>query len=100
MRAAPIAKGEIGESHDPETHLIPLAIEAPMGVGPKVKIFGTDYETRDGTAERDYIHVCDLAEAHVKALDYLSRGGESGAFNLGTGRAHSVRAVQQAVAAV
>jgi len=76
--------GEIGENHDPETHLIPLAIQAALGSGPALKIFGTDYPTKDGTAVRDYIHVSDLANAHVLALEYLDENGESGVFNLGT----------------
>jgi UDP-arabinose 4-epimerase len=68
--------GEIGENHDPETHLIPLAIQAALGSGPALKIFGTDYPTPDGTAVRDYIHVSDLADAHVRALDYLRDDGD------------------------
>jgi UDP-arabinose 4-epimerase len=89
--------GEIGEVHDPETHLIPLVIGAALGeVGP-VGVFGTDYPTPDGTAIRDYIHVMDLADAHLRALEYLARGGESVALNLGTGEGHSVRAVIEAV---
>jgi UDP-arabinose 4-epimerase len=89
--------GEIGEVHDPETHLIPLVISAALGeVGP-VGVFGTDYPTPDGTAIRDYIHVMDLADAHLRALEYLARGGESVALNLGTGEGHSVRAVIEAV---
>ncbi|MCS7068360.1 MAG: UDP-glucose 4-epimerase GalE [Meiothermus sp.] len=83
-------EGEIGEVHDPETHLIPLVIDAALGKRPPVKIFGTDYPTPDGTAIRDYIHVMDLADAHVRALQYLLEGGESTAFNLGTGHGHSV----------
>src|SRR5262245_22214676 len=82
--------GEIGENHDPETHLIPLAIQAALGSGPALKVFGTDYPTKDGTAVRDYIHVSDLADAHVGALEYLDDDGESGAFNLGTERGLSV----------
>ena len=82
--------GEIGESHDPETHLIPLAIQAALGSGPALKIFGADYPTKDGTAVRDYVHVSDLADAHVRALEYLDEDGESGAFNLGTERGLSV----------
>jgi UDP-glucose-4-epimerase GalE len=77
--------GEIGEHHDPETHAIPLAIGAATGKGPPFAIFGTDYPTPDGTAVRDYIHVSDLAEAHVAALKYLMAEGASDAFNLGTG---------------
>jgi UDP-arabinose 4-epimerase len=89
--------GEIGEVHDPETHLIPLVIGAALGTRPPVLVFGTDYPTPDGTAIRDYIHVMDLADAHVRALDYLRGGGESVALNLGTGEGHSVRTVIEAV---
>ena len=85
--------GELGENHDPETHLIPLAIKAALGQRPPVDVYGTDYPTPDGTAIRDYIHVSDLADAHVRALDYLTAGGESRALNLGTGRGYSVREV-------
>jgi|SRR5579872_1510782 len=85
--------GQLGEEHDPETHLIPLAISAAMGREQALEIYGTDYDTPDGTAIRDYLHVTDLAEAHVAALRYLRDGGESTAFNLGTGRGHSVREV-------
>jgi UDP-glucose 4-epimerase len=89
--------GEIGECHDPETHLIPLAIRAAQDTYPALNIFGTDYETPDGTAVRDYIHVCHLAAAHVRALGYLARGGESTALNIGSGIGHSVRDVQRTV---
>ncbi len=89
--------GELGENHEPETHLIPLAILAALG-GPSLRVMGTDYPTPDGTAIRDYIHVADLADAHVKGLDYLARGGASIALNLGTGRGYSVREVVAAVA--
>ncbi len=89
--------GEIGEAHDPETHLIPLIIKAAMGVRPEIKIFGTDYPSHDGTAVRDYIHVTDLAEAHVKALDLLLYGHESFALNMGTGKGHTVREVIKTV---
>jgi UDP-arabinose 4-epimerase len=85
--------GEIGELHQPETHLIPLALEAAAGIGPELQVFGSDYPTPDGTCIRDYIHVNDLAEAHVKALDHLQAGKPSFAANLGTGRGHSVREV-------
>jgi UDP-arabinose 4-epimerase len=91
------AKGEIGEDHAPETHLIPLLIQATLGLRPPVLILGTDYPTPDGTAVRDYTHVEDLAQAHVKALEHLDRGGESMAVNLGTGTGHSVREVIAAV---
>jgi UDP-arabinose 4-epimerase len=89
--------GEIGEDHDPETHLIPLVIDAARGTRPPVSVFGTDYPTPDGTAIRDYVHVMDLAEGHVRALDYLARGGVSTPVNLGTGIGHSVREVIGAV---
>jgi UDP-glucose-4-epimerase GalE len=85
--------GEIGELHEPESHLIPLALQAAAGTGPELQVFGSDYPTPDGTCIRDYIHVSDLAEAHVKALDHLQGGKESFAANLGTGRGHSVREV-------
>jgi len=89
--------GEIGEAHDPETHLVPLAIGAALGTQPPLQICGTDYPTPDGTAVRDYVHVCDLADAHARALDYLVAGGDSVALNLGTGHGHSVREVVAAV---
>lgn len=85
-------EGQLGEDHDPETHLIPLAISAALGQS-VLEIFGADYDTPDGTAIRDYLHVTDLAEAHLAALRYLDAGGSSTAFNLGTGRGHSVREV-------
>jgi UDP-glucose-4-epimerase GalE len=85
--------GETGECHDPETHLIPLALKAAAGTGGKLQIFGDDYPTPDGTCVRDYIHVNDLALAHVKALEHLTAGKGSIALNLGTGRGHSVREV-------
>jgi UDP-arabinose 4-epimerase len=89
--------GEIGEDHDPEPHLIPRVLRAAQGTGEPVAIYGTDYPTPDGTAVRDYIHVADLAEAHVRALAHLAAGGDSLALNLGTGRGHSVRQVIAAV---
>jgi len=85
--------GEIGEQHDPETHLIPRVLETALGIRECVDIYGTDYPTPDGTAIRDYIHVTDLAQAHVRALERLMRGGESVALNLGVGRGYSVREV-------
>lgn len=85
--------GELGERHDPESHLIPLVVEAALGQRPEVEIYGTDYPTPDGTAIRDYIHIVDLADAHVRALEYLAAGGESTELNLGTGEGHSVREV-------
>lgn len=89
---------EIGEQHDPETHLIPLIIEAAQGRRATIDIYGTDYPTPDGTAIRDYIHVTDLADAHVRALEHLFNGGDSIAINLGTGQGYSVREVIDAVA--
>jgi UDP-arabinose 4-epimerase len=86
-------EGEIGEDHDPETHLVPLVVRAALGRRPAIEVFGTDYATPDGTAIRDYIHVDDLATAHVLALDRLCAGGSSIALNLGTGRGYSVRDV-------
>jgi UDP-arabinose 4-epimerase len=83
-------EGEIGENHDPETHVIPLAIHAALGQGGPISIFGTDYPTADGSAVRDYIHVTDLADAHVRAFEYLDKGGASAAINLGTGSGTSV----------
>jgi UDP-glucose-4-epimerase GalE len=88
--------GEIGERHEPETHLIPLVLEAALGRRPHIDIYGTDYPTPDGTAIRDYIHVLDLAEAHLRALEHLEAGGKSAALNLGTGHGHSVREVVRA----
>ncbi len=84
--------GSIGEMHSPETHLIPSAFEAIRGQRPALEVFGDTYPTPDGTCVRDYIHVSDLAEAHVLALEYLA-GGTSQAVNLGTGRGHSVREI-------
>jgi UDP-glucose-4-epimerase GalE len=81
---------EIGELHRPETHLIPSALEAAAGIRDGIDVYGTDYPTPDGTCIRDYVHVNDLAEAHVRALEYLAAGGESTAFNLGTGNGNSV----------
>ncbi len=86
-------EGKIGEDHDPETHLIPLILEAAKGDREDVKIFGTDYPTPDGTCIRDYIHVSDLAKAHILSLAYLSKGGKSDVFNCGYGHGYSVREV-------
>ena len=91
--------GEIGELHDPETHLIPLALAA-TGEDAELKIFGTDYPTPDGTCVRDYIHVNDLADAHVRALQHLEKGGESVSLNLGTGHGDSVLEVIRAAETV
>lgn len=90
-------EGELGEDHDPETHLIPLAIEAALGRRGELSIYGTDYPTPDGTAVRDYVHVADLAEAHWLALRHLSDHSTDLRLNLGTGRGHSVREVIAAV---
>ena len=94
------AEGQLGEDHDPETHLIPLVIEAAQAKRPHVSVFGTDYPTRDGTAIRDYVHVTDLADAHVLALRKLQSGADSFGANLGTGRGHTVREVIAMVEAI
>ncbi|NYB51140.1 MAG: UDP-glucose 4-epimerase GalE [Methanobacteriaceae archaeon] len=86
-------EGDVGERHHPETHLIPLILDAAAGKREDIKIFGTDYPTDDGTCIRDYIHVTDLADAHIKALKYLEEGGQSEVFNLGNGNGFSVREV-------
>jgi UDP-glucose-4-epimerase GalE len=88
--------GEIGEDHSPEIHVIPRAIEAALG-GHRLQVFGNDYPTPDGTCLRDYIHVTDLADAHVRALQSIEASGPSDAYNLGTGRPHSVLEVIQSV---
>ena len=87
------ATGQIGEAHNPESHLIPLVLQVPNGKRESVSIYGTDYDTPDGTCIRDYIHVTDLAQAHILAVEYLARGGESDIFNLGNGVGYSVREV-------
>ncbi|MGA0545827.1 UDP-glucose 4-epimerase GalE [Brevundimonas sp. VNH65] len=84
-------EGRIGERHDPETHAIPLALQTVLGQRSAFRVFGDDYDTRDGTAVRDYVHVSDLADAHVRALRYLLSGGESAVFNLGTGTGVTVK---------
>lgn len=89
--------GEIGEFHDPETHLIPLVLDAALGKRDSIKVFGTDYDTKDGSAVRDYIHVVDLANAHILALQYLLQGGKSEIFNLGNGIGFSVNEVIECV---
>ena len=91
------ADGRIGEAHDPETHLIPLALQAATGRRGALTLFGTDYPTPDGTCIRDYVHVEDLVDAHLMGLDHLARGGAETAFNLGTGRGFSVREMVSAV---
>jgi UDP-glucose-4-epimerase GalE len=87
------AQPGLAERHQPESHLLPLVLDAAAGLRPRVVVFGGDYPTPDGTCIRDYVHVVDLADGHLAALDYLAAGGESGPFNLGTGRGHSVREV-------
>ncbi len=91
--------GSIGEDHADEIHLIPLAIRAANG-GTPLKVFGEDYPTPDGTCQRDYIHVCDLADAHIRALQALERGAASSAYNIGTGTPHSVKSVIDTVGRV
>ena len=85
--------GKIGEAHNPETHLIPLILQVPNGKREFISIFGNDYNTEDGTCIRDYIHVTDLAKAHILAVDYLLAGNESNIFNLGNGKGFSVKQV-------
>ena len=88
--------GAIGEDHEPESHLIPVILQAIKGERPGITVFGTDYDTPDGTCIRDYIHVDDLADAHLRALDYLMKGGETNWFNLGTGNGFSVKQIIEA----
>lgn len=92
--------GAIGEAHNPETHLIPLILQVPNGQRKKISIFGDDYPTKDGTCIRDYIHVSDLAQAHILALDYLLQGGENNVFNLGNGVGFTVKEVIDVARAV
>jgi UDP-glucose 4-epimerase len=94
------ASGKIGERHDPKTHLIPLILKVTMGERNSIKIFGTDYPTRDGTCIRDYIHVSDLTQAHLLAVGKLMAGGESAIYNLGNNRGYSVREVIETTAKV
>jgi len=82
--------GEIGESHNPETHLIPIILQVPLGKRDKLSVFGDDYDTKDGTCIRDYIHIEDLVNAHIKALEYLFEGNTSDIFNLGSGDGYSI----------
>lgn len=82
--------GKLGEAHDPETHLIPLVLQVASGRREKISIFGNDYDTPDGTCIRDYIHIHDIAEAHLKSLEYLEAGNASNAFNIGSEQGHSV----------
>lgn len=93
-------QARIGEQHDPETHLIPLALQAISGKRPPLQLFGQDYDTPDGTCIRDYIHVDDLASAHILAMAYLNNGGASGVFNLGNGQGYSVNEVIQTASKV
>jgi len=81
--------GSLGENHNPETHIIPIALEVALGKRPSFDIFGNDYQTKDGTCVRDYIHVLDLADAHIKALEYLKKSKTSDAINLGVGKGYS-----------
>ena len=87
---------KIGVDHNPETHLIPVILEVPLGKRPFISVYGDDYPTEDGTCIRDYLHVTDLADAHLKAVNYLRNGGESNVFNLGSGTGYSVSAVIEA----
>lgn len=90
-------EGQLGERHDPETHLIPLILQAASGRRENIQVFGRDYDTPDGTCIRDYIHIVDLCSAHLAALEYLDRGGDSDRFNLGNGSGFSVQQVLDAV---
>jgi UDP-glucose 4-epimerase len=90
-------QGRLGEDHNPETHLIPLAINAALGLGPELTVFGTDYPTADGTCIRDYVHVTDLADAHLRVMDQLCGGAPSNRYNVGNGSGYSVRQVIEAV---
>ena len=94
--AGALDDGSIGEDHNPETHLIPLILQVPIGKRDHITVFGDDYATPDGTCLRDYIHVIDLADAHVLALEYLRKGGESNIFNLGNGKGFSVKEMIEA----
>lgn len=94
--AGALPDGSIGEDHHPETHLIPLILQVPLGKREAITVYGDDYDTPDGTCLRDYIHVVDLADAHVLALEYLRKGGESNIFNLGNGQGFSVKEMIEA----
>ena len=93
MQCGAHPNGKIGEAHNPETHLIPLILQVPNGKREYISIFGNDYETKDGTCVRDYIHVNDLAQAHILAMEYLRNGNESNIFNLGNGVGFTVKEV-------
>jgi UDP-glucose-4-epimerase GalE len=95
--AGAMPDGSLGESHDPETHLIPIALQAALGKRPPLSLFGDDYETRDGTCVRDYIHVLDLAEAHRLAMERLLDGDPGDAYNVGTGVGTTVREIMEAI---
>lgn len=88
--------GSLGEDHRPETHLIPLVLRVPLGQATRINVFGDDYDTPDGTCLRDYVHVCDLAQAHLLALEHLQKGAGSGVFNLGSARGFSVKEIIEA----
>lgn len=90
------SEGELGEAHEPETHLIPLVFQAIQGRREYIAVYGTDYETPDGTCIRDYIHIDDIAKAHRLSLEYLEQGGKSDVFNIGTEQGHSVHEIIQA----
>ena len=93
MPAGADPDGELGERHDPETHLIPLILQTASGRRSQLTVFGRDYDTPDGTCIRDYVHVVDLCQAHLLALNWLLNGGESDTFNLGNGKGFSVQEV-------
>ncbi len=90
-------EGRFGEDHSPEQHLIPLVIDAALGRRESIQVFGTDWDTRDGTCLRDFVHIVDLADAHIRALEYLRGGGHTTAYNLGNGQGHTVKEVITAV---
>lgn len=94
--AGAASEGHIGEAHNPETHIIPIILQVPLGQREHITIFGEDYETEDGTCIRDYIHVTDLVDAHILALDYLVKGGDSNIFNLGSNTGYSVKEMVEA----
>ena len=98
--AGAAAEGLIGEAHNPETHIIPIILQVPLGQREHITIFGEDYPTEDGTCIRDYIHVTDLVDAHILAMDYLRKGGESNIFNLGSSTGYSVKEMVDAARTV